>query len=164
MSKLDDIRERWKRVTPGPWALDPAFWSPPGWGEAMHYRRVVHGEPNKISGIRQPLFSTNGAPDGSEQARQNHRDADAVAHAREDVPWLLAEIERAKTALQLILAQTNGECEHATSGIGSCFASGRTADAEYGADMACPPCIAHAALNNQPIAVHLTALLNEETP
>lgn len=94
MSKLDEIRERWERVTPGPWALDPAFWSPPGWGEAMHYRRVVHGEPNKISGIRQPLFSTNGAPDGSEQARQNHRDADAIAHAREDVPWLLAKIDR----------------------------------------------------------------------
>lgn len=94
MSKLDEIRERWEKVTPGPWALDPAFWSPPGWGETMHYRRVVHGEPNKISGIRQPLFSTNGAPDGSEQARQNHRDASAVAHAREDVSWLLAKIDR----------------------------------------------------------------------
>lgn len=94
MSKLDEIRERWEKVTPGPWALDPAFWSPPSWGEAMHYRRVVHGEPNEISGIRQPLFSTNGAPDGSGQARQNHHDADAIAHAREDVPWLLAKLDR----------------------------------------------------------------------
>lgn len=102
MSKLDEIRERWEKATPGPWAVDPAFWSPPGWGEAMHYRRVVHGEPNKISGIRQPLFSTNGAPDGSEQARQNHHDADAIAHAREDVPWLLAKIGRVEEQVKRI--------------------------------------------------------------
>lgn len=153
MTRIEEIRERWEKVTPGPWALDPAFWSPPSWGEAMHYRRVVHGEPNRISGIRRPLFSTNGAADGSEQATQNHHDAAAVAAAPDDVAWLLAEIERVKAALQLILSQTYGECEHNTSGIGSCFANGRTADAEYGADMACPPCIAHAALTMRPIAV-----------
>lgn len=102
MSKLDEIRERWDKTTPGPWALDPAFWSPPNWDETMHYRRVVHGEPNKISGIRQPLFSTNGAADGSEQARQNHRDASAVAHAREDVPWLLAKLDRVEEQVKRI--------------------------------------------------------------
>lgn len=96
MTKIEEIRERWKKVTPGPWALDPAFWSPPSWGETMHYRRVVHGEPNQISGIRRPLFSTNGAADGSEQATQNHHDAAAVAAAPDDVAWLLAEVDRLK--------------------------------------------------------------------
>lgn len=49
-------------------------------------------------------------------------------------------------ALQLILGQTGGDCEHSTSGIGSCWKDGRAADAEFGADQACPSCIAHAAL------------------
>jgi hypothetical protein len=54
-------------------------------------------------------------------------------------------------ALRLILAQTHGDCEHSTTGIGSCFENSRTADAVYGCDMACASCIAHAALNNRPI-------------
>lgn len=30
--------------------------------------------------------------------------------------------------------------------LGTCFKNGRTADAEYGSDLACTACIAHAAL------------------
>ena len=96
---LNAIKARWAAATPGPWALDPGLWSPPSWGETMHYRRVVHGEPNEISGIRQPIFSTNGATDGSEQAAQNHHDAAAVAHAPEDIAALIQALEEVRDAL-----------------------------------------------------------------
>jgi hypothetical protein len=41
-----------------------------------------------------------------------------------------------------------GICEKFTSGIGECFRSGLTADAEYLADRACTSCIAHKALED----------------
>lgn len=37
-------------------------------------------------------------------------------------------------------------CEHFTTGLGSCFDNGRHPLALYGADQACHPCIAWAAL------------------
>lgn len=106
--RIEAIRARWEKATPGPWALDPSLWSPPGWDDDMHYRRVVHGEPNKVSGIREPLFSTNGAPDGTVQSRQNHRDAAAVAAAPEDVAWLLSEVDRLRIQLDRLTLRFMG--------------------------------------------------------
>lgn len=55
-------------------------------------------------------------------------------------------------ALNLIIDQSRGGCANTTTpGLGHCFDDGKTADAKYGIDMACPPCIAHAALNGLPI-------------
>lgn len=53
--------------------------------------------------------------------------------------------ERMERALKLMCA--SGKCEHSTSGIGDCFRTGRTADARYGADRACPACSADLALH-----------------
>lgn len=39
------------------------------------------------------------------------------------------------------------ECESFTSGIGSCFRSGRLLRAKYGAEQACASCIAYDALD-----------------
>lgn len=65
----------------------------------------------------------------------------------ESVDNLLETVDRLQEALQFILNQTDGECEHDTSGIDSCFKlEERTVNAKYGADMACPSCIAHRAL------------------
>lgn len=55
-------------------------------------------------------------------------------------------------ALRLLIDQQQEQCSRTTRpGLGHCFDDGRTADAKYGIDMACPACIAHAALNGLPI-------------
>jgi hypothetical protein len=55
-------------------------------------------------------------------------------------------------ALMLLIDQQQGTCSRTTRlGLGHCFDSGHTADAKYGIDMACPGCVAHAALNGLPI-------------
>ena len=57
------------------------------------------------------------------------------------------ERERLETALWQILWSTRDQCEHFTSGIGSCFRNGRTPEAFYGAERCCNSCIAHLALH-----------------
>lgn len=66
------------------------------------------------------------------------RDNDAVAAARYAL--------HLEGALRVIAARG---CQNFTTGLGSCFRNGRTADAEYGADQACEGCIAHAALEGK---------------
>jgi len=56
-------------------------------------------------------------------------------------------LQALETALNQILAATDGHCERLTTGIGSCFVSGYSPDAEYGADRCCDACIAHHALS-----------------
>lgn len=67
----------------------------------------------------------------------------------------MATIDAMSDALRLIRLQGGGDdgaCENFTTGIGSCFEhDNRTADARYGADRACSPCIAHYALECRPI-------------
>ncbi len=95
-----DIREKANAATPGPWAVDPDRWAPPGWREEVGYLRIVAGEPNPISGIRQKVVSTDGADSGSDHDRLHYADArhiadwhPAVALAVAD--WLLAVALRA---------------------------------------------------------------------
>lgn len=74
--ELTAIRERAERATPGPWkALD-------NWRGVM-YKYVA-------------------APGGVVTDGIAHHNAEFIAHAREDIPKLLAEIERLRTALEEI--------------------------------------------------------------
>ena len=70
-----DIREKANAATPGPWAVDPDRWAPPGWREEVGYLRIVAGEPNPISGIRKKVVSTDGAEAGSDRDRLNYANA-----------------------------------------------------------------------------------------
>lgn len=57
----------------------------------------------------------------------------------------MAPEDRKDWALRLICR--TGECENYMSGIGACFRSGRTPEAEYLADRVCNSCLAYFALN-----------------
>ena len=75
------------------------------------------------------------------------------------------EVEQLRTALTLIIDQQRGECERTVRGsLGSCFDAGHTADAKYADDMACPGCIAHAALNGLDIPLGPGRWALEEIP
>lgn len=76
-----------------------------------------------------------------------HRDA---RHAAAELASAQSgRIARLEEALRNILAATDGECEHFTSGIGTCFKEGRIPTAHFGADRCCPSCIAAAALETK---------------
>lgn len=73
---LDEIRARAAAATPGPWQARREF--------------VVSGD---LEGIPDCVVSTG------EDGPQELADAEFIAHAREDVPALYAEIERLRAAL-----------------------------------------------------------------
>ena len=66
MSRLDEIRERLDAATPGPWVRN----------DEEFYARICAKEYADIAHV----------------GRAN--DSDFIAHAREDIPWLLGEVAR----------------------------------------------------------------------
>ena len=86
------------------------------------------------------------------------REPDAGRYGTEFVRWITAHEAKVRAAdplrnaLLLLIDQSQGSCANTTTpGLGHCFDDGKTADAKYGIDMACPACVAHAALNGLPI-------------
>lgn len=73
---IEEIRERWTRATPGPWrrqVSETYVGRPTGWYIGSDIRGIAK------------------TTRGDDQAKT---DADAIAHAPEDIAFLLAEIER----------------------------------------------------------------------
>lgn len=85
MTRLQEIREREKWATTGPWEL----WAGCSWrrfGVADQSRTVI-----------EPIVAqTDGHPD----LIVSEYDAEFVVHARSDIPYLLAELEKARELLQ----------------------------------------------------------------
>lgn len=67
MGRIEEIRERWEKTTPGPWKA----------AEQTHGEWIgIHDNYSALGTVFGPA------------------DADAITHAREDVPWMLAELQR----------------------------------------------------------------------
>lgn len=83
MSRLEEIKDRCKVMTLGDWVVENASKS-----NGMHvgvsseYGMDIYLTPNKL---------------------QNHANANFVAHARSDIPYTLAEIERLQGAILELL-------------------------------------------------------------
>jgi hypothetical protein len=75
VSSLEEIRERAEKATPGPWDIDGS--DNQNWGI-----RSVAGDQPSI------------APMAGYRSKDTEADAEFIAHAREDVPALLARIEK----------------------------------------------------------------------
>ena len=82
MTRLDEIKKRAEAASPGPWD----FRSGLGWFD-VHAHPYLHNSGNVLISVH------NGTP-------ENKRDADFIAHAREDVPWLLAQLEAAQNVVE----------------------------------------------------------------
>lgn len=93
--ELAEIRARCEAATPGPWKSED------GWGVGLRYGRNARAY--HAAGARgwPVLFRCQSENDMSAQLSKSQRQAncDFVARAREDVPALLKEIERLRTAL-----------------------------------------------------------------
>ena len=88
MSRIDEIKARAEAATPGPWGRHD-------------FGRPGDEEPTSII-VHAGAFDWRAINDGDYVAampaweRPCDDDALFIAHAREDIPWLLAEIERLK--------------------------------------------------------------------
>ena len=88
--RLKEIAERAEKATPGPWEYygGRSIDTPP-----IHADEANYGIPDEgFEGGYQFYCS---ADDGA----WRYADGEFIAHAREDIPFLLAEIERLKQAL-----------------------------------------------------------------
>ena len=78
MKRLDEIRERWDKATPGPWKAHDTWNSPGG-----YCATVLSGEGNSTD-LRAWLPTFSSEPQHP-RPRNVTEDADAIAHAPADV-------------------------------------------------------------------------------
>jgi hypothetical protein len=92
--ELKAIRERAEAATPGPW-----YWEKldaDGWNDTEMPCLVSASDEGVMDfGDCEQYYPTEGSP-------PNDEDAEFIAHAREDVPKLLAEIERLRKQFDYI--------------------------------------------------------------
>lgn len=82
MSRVDDIRARAEAATQGPWAI---------WHDLDHRGFTTVGDAESYDEIL-----ANGECEESNPTAHVYveEDAEFIAHAREDVPWLLEHVDR----------------------------------------------------------------------
>ena len=85
---LSEIEARAKAATPGPWQYHRT------WQDDRHRAMyVMHGYTGRASKHDNPWIA--------DLADDNNEDAEFIAHAREDIPALLAEIRRLQAELEI---------------------------------------------------------------
>lgn len=96
---LDAIRARAEAATPGPWTMRD------GWGPTtdglMHFTRIANGDHDSV-------LSADGPDIAGSRAN-----AEFIAHARHDIPALLAEVDRLRSQLDVQLGQVIDERDRA---------------------------------------------------
>lgn len=92
MTRLDEIRARCEKATPGPWEEQVMFHSE----EPGHSAAGPHCVPDLSNEDVDELEADELA---EEQAQA---DAAFIAAARSDVPWLVSEVERLRAGLMLV--------------------------------------------------------------
>ncbi len=84
--RLAAIRERCAKATPGPWETEECHGQDTIWIDVCGPKEdeILHGEPLYIGQIESP------------QRAQIIADLEFAAHARDDIPWLLKQLELAR--------------------------------------------------------------------
>ena len=107
--KLETIKAREKAATPGPWTKSncdslsgdrlrkPPFGEPDGWDIEAPCMEVVDHE--EVPGFKEIVM---GGWDGHRYGVLESADSEFIAHAREDIPWLVSEVERLTEAKEYL--------------------------------------------------------------
>lgn len=115
---LEAIEARANAATEGPWEADNT--------EVMqHWSRPEPWQPIATNEVACMAYCYGGSARGIE----NEADAEFIAHAREDVPALIAEVRRLRAAVESVLALHPWRCqgcetsepEHCGPECGSCY-------------------------------------------
>lgn len=88
--ELDAIRERASRASTGPWTIEAGEYTGANW--------LIASMGGSIDGLFYTVTTDN--VHASELKGDARTDAEFVAHARTDIPALLAEVERLRNQLQ----------------------------------------------------------------
>lgn len=86
--RLEEIKARAEKATPGPWSADDEHGDIPGAERAWCVSKIT--ESGDYSHDIAYLSTDCADPIGTQETA----DAEFIAHAREDIPWLVAEVER----------------------------------------------------------------------
>ena len=84
--RLAEIRARAEKATPGPWK----------WHTSNSWRRLKRDDRGISQSVSEPFVARDGHPD----LDINEPDMQFIAHARTDIPFLLAEIERLRAQVR----------------------------------------------------------------
>lgn len=91
IEKLEALRDA---GTPGPYGFEDG-WQPPQWKDSgWTYVRVVAGEPNRISGIRGMVLSTDGTLPASEGKARTLADAELIVTLHRTIEPILTILQR----------------------------------------------------------------------
>ncbi len=99
---LDSIKARCEAATPGPWR----------WWDASELRSLVFEDDPHLDDLSapivgEPIMGGFGEPEWDISVA----DAEFIAHAREDVPALVAEVKRLRAALDDIWLSTDDDAD-----------------------------------------------------
>lgn len=92
--RIREIHERAEKATPGPWRVDD-----PSWIEVNDITVWCGPEGDDARWICN-MGAPIAAVDDRQQAEVSYANGTFVAHAREDVPWLLAQLSAARAEAQ----------------------------------------------------------------
>ena len=89
-TRIDEIRERWEKATPGPWAVQH--------NDLGYVDRIFapHQDRHKPGGI---YDITRGAAISMPSSEEGEANASAIAHAPEDIACLLSIIDEQKARI-----------------------------------------------------------------
>lgn len=97
--QLEEIRKRAEAATPGPWEASFPTGADCQWIDVT----TAYGAEDELIGTvlpREHMCNPEGVEALQKLTRQRMDDVEFIAHARTDVPALLAEIERLRAILQ----------------------------------------------------------------
>lgn len=111
--ELAVIEARWEKATPGEWVLSDVYWKhvPDQW-----YRRICRATSNGKPSICDVALMPYIHPAGELASRRDPQaelDFEAIAHARTDIPALVAEVRRLRGERQEFLQLAEDLCKAA---------------------------------------------------
>lgn len=99
MTRLQEIKERCEKATPGPW-------TGPRYANDSIYAKHHHGTERAVA----KTFLQTCCAGNDEVSFPYWENAEFIAHSREDIPWLVSQLEK---AIELAKLATMGAVDNA---------------------------------------------------
>jgi hypothetical protein len=109
-AERQEMRERAEKATPGPWEFDSHVHGEKGCRCFSHFVVTGYTLTNPFP-FCDETAEAKGASNDCTSTVVTFEDATFIAHAREDIPYLLAEVERLRDAAERAFGNVNARNE-----------------------------------------------------